>query len=102
MGEIRWATMELPTDADEEVASWIAEGKPPIFFGFGSIRVESPADTGVGVLRRDGLQPRPGLPRVVHHGGVGTTAIGLRAGGSRVDPFDTPRSDDLGSSGQTT
>jgi UDP:flavonoid glycosyltransferase YjiC (YdhE family) len=37
--------MELPTDADEEVASWIASGSPPICFGFGSIPVESPADT---------------------------------------------------------
>ena len=37
--------MELTTDADEEVASWIAAGTPPIFFGFGSIPVESPADT---------------------------------------------------------
>jgi UDP:flavonoid glycosyltransferase YjiC (YdhE family) len=35
----------LPTDADEEVTSWIAAGTPPIFFGFGSIPVESPADT---------------------------------------------------------
>ena len=38
-------TMELPTDADDEVASWIAAGTPPIYFGFGSIRVASPADT---------------------------------------------------------
>jgi UDP:flavonoid glycosyltransferase YjiC (YdhE family) len=38
-------TMESPTDADEEVASWIAAGTPPIFFGFGGIPVESPADT---------------------------------------------------------
>ncbi|OBI81015.1 glycosyltransferase [Mycobacterium sp. 1245805.9] len=38
-------TLELPTDADEAVASWIAAGTPPIFFGFGSIPVESPADT---------------------------------------------------------
>jgi UDP:flavonoid glycosyltransferase YjiC (YdhE family) len=37
--------LELPTDSDQEVASWIAAGKPPIFFGFGSIPVESPADT---------------------------------------------------------
>jgi UDP:flavonoid glycosyltransferase YjiC (YdhE family) len=37
--------LELPTDADEEVLSWIGAGKPPIFFGFGSIPVESPADT---------------------------------------------------------
>jgi len=38
-------TLELQTDADEEVASWIAAGTPPIYFGFGSIPVESPADT---------------------------------------------------------
>jgi UDP:flavonoid glycosyltransferase YjiC (YdhE family) len=38
-------TMELPTDADEEVASWIAAGTPPIYFGFGSMLVESAADT---------------------------------------------------------
>ncbi len=38
-------TMELTTDADDEVASWIASGKPPIFFGFGSIPVVSPAET---------------------------------------------------------
>ncbi len=37
--------MELTTDADDEVASWIAAGTPPIYFGFGSITVESPADT---------------------------------------------------------
>jgi UDP:flavonoid glycosyltransferase YjiC (YdhE family) len=38
-------TMELPTDADDEVASWIAAGTPPICFGFGSMPVESAADT---------------------------------------------------------
>jgi UDP:flavonoid glycosyltransferase YjiC (YdhE family) len=38
-------TLELPTDADEKIASWIAAGKPPICFGFGSVRVESAADT---------------------------------------------------------
>ena len=38
-------TLGLPTDADEEVASWIAAGTPPIFFGFGSIQVGSAADT---------------------------------------------------------
>jgi UDP:flavonoid glycosyltransferase YjiC (YdhE family) len=37
-------TMDLPTDADEEVASWIAAGTPPICFGFGSMPVESPTD----------------------------------------------------------
>ena len=38
-------TMESPTGADAEVASWIAAGTPPILFGFGSIPVASPADT---------------------------------------------------------
>jgi UDP:flavonoid glycosyltransferase YjiC (YdhE family) len=38
-------TMELATDADEEIASWIAAGTRPICFGSGSIPMESPADT---------------------------------------------------------
>ncbi|MGB6766242.1 glycosyltransferase [Mycobacterium sp.] len=42
-------TMELPTDADDEVGSWIAAGTPPIYFGFGSMpacsAVESAAET---------------------------------------------------------
>ncbi|ORB11060.1 glycosyltransferase, partial [Mycobacterium noviomagense] len=38
-------TLQLPTDADEEVAAWIGEGTPPVFFGFGSIAVDSAADT---------------------------------------------------------
>lgn len=38
-------TMEQTTDADGEVLSWIAEGTPPIFFGFGSMPVESPTET---------------------------------------------------------
>ncbi|MEZ0355519.1 glycosyltransferase [Mycobacterium sp. SA01] len=38
-------TLELGTDTDDEVLSWIAAGTAPIFFGFGSIPVESPADT---------------------------------------------------------
>lgn len=38
-------TMELATTADDEVATWIADGKPPIYFGFGSTPVESPSET---------------------------------------------------------
>jgi UDP:flavonoid glycosyltransferase YjiC (YdhE family) len=38
-------TLEAPTDVDDEVASWIDDGTPPIFFGFGSVPVGSPADT---------------------------------------------------------
>jgi UDP:flavonoid glycosyltransferase YjiC (YdhE family) len=38
-------TLESPTESGDEVASWIAGGSPPIFFGFGSVPVGSPADT---------------------------------------------------------
>lgn len=38
-------TMELTTEADDDVMSWIRDGTPPICFGFGSMPVESPADT---------------------------------------------------------
>ncbi|MEB4211825.1 glycosyltransferase [Mycobacterium sp. 94-17] len=105
-------TIELPTDADGEVASWIAAGTPPIFFGFGSTPVASPAETvamigaacaqlgeralicaaetdlrdiphfehvkTVGVMNY--AAAFPACRAVVHHGGTGTTAAGLRAG----------------------
>jgi UDP:flavonoid glycosyltransferase YjiC (YdhE family) len=105
-------TMELPTESDEEVASWIAAGTPPIFFGFGSMPVESAADVlamisaactelGERALVCSGWSDFKNVPHfdhvkvvdtmnyaaafpacraVVHHGGVGTTAAGLRAG----------------------
>ena len=105
-------TMELPTAQDEEVASWIAAGTPPIFFGFGSIPVESPADAidmigaacqqlGERALIGAGWSDFSNVPHfdhvkvvgemnyatifpacraLVHHGGAGTTAAGLRAG----------------------
>lgn len=38
-------TLELAGESDEDVESWIAAGTPPICFGFGSIPVESPAET---------------------------------------------------------
>ena len=38
-------TLELPTDIDAEVLSWIAAGTPPIYFGFGSTPIPSPIDT---------------------------------------------------------
>ena len=38
-------TLELPTDVDDEVLSWIAAGTPAIYFGFGSTPVEPFADT---------------------------------------------------------
>lgn len=105
-------TLELPTDADDEVLSWIAAGTPPIYFGFGSTPVACPADTAtmitaacahlgeralicsaasdfthipqshhvkvVGAVNYTAIFPA--CRAVVHHGGAGTTAAGLRAG----------------------
>jgi UDP:flavonoid glycosyltransferase YjiC (YdhE family) len=105
-------TLELPTDADDEVLSWIGAGTPPIYFGFGSMPLASPADTvavisaacaliGERALICLGPNDRapiaeadhtkvvqavnhavvfPACRAVVHHGGAGTTAAGLRAG----------------------
>lgn len=105
-------TLQLETSSDEEVASWVASGTPPICFGFGSIPVESAADT-VAMISAACAQlgeralvcaaatdfssmPHfshvkvvetlnyatvfPNCRAVVHHGGAGTTAAGLRAG----------------------
>ncbi|BAX92324.1 glycosyltransferase [Mycobacterium shigaense] len=105
-------TIEFSTDADEEVASWIAAGTPPIYFGFGSVPFESfgamvemigaaCAELGERALIRAGGSDLSDVPHydhvkvvdavsyaaafpacraVVHHGGSGTTAAGLRAG----------------------
>lgn len=105
-------TMELPSDADDEVIDWINAGTPPIYFGFGSVPVGSPGETlamisaacaelGERALIVSGwtefsdvahLQHVkvvnsvnhavvfPACRAVVHHGGAGTTAAGLRAG----------------------
>ncbi|MBU3705118.1 MAG: glycosyltransferase [Mycobacterium sp.] len=37
-------TLQMPTDTDESVMQWMAAGEPPIYFGFGSMPVEDPAD----------------------------------------------------------
>ncbi|CPR08355.1 glycosyltransferase [Mycobacterium bohemicum DSM 44277] len=105
-------TAELPTDFDDEVASWIASGTPPVYFGFGSMPVKSPsemvdmivgacAELGERALICSGATAFTDLPAsqsvkvvravshsaifptcraVVHHGGAGTTAAGMRAG----------------------
>jgi UDP:flavonoid glycosyltransferase YjiC (YdhE family) len=115
-------TMELPTEADEEVTSWIAAGKPPICFGFGSMEIESPAETiamiadacaqlGERALVCAGLSDFSNIPdaqhvkvvgtmnyaaifpacrAVVHHGGAGTVAAGLRAGVPTLVLWATP------------
>jgi len=115
-------TLQLATDADAEVASWIAAGTPPIYFGFGSPAVESAADTlamiaaACAQLGERALVCAAGtdfghLPHfehvkvvgavshatifpdcraVVHHGGAGTTAAGLRAGRSTLILWNLP------------
>lgn len=37
-------TLQLPTEDDQAVSEWIADGKPPIYFGFGSMPVADPAE----------------------------------------------------------
>ena len=37
--------MAASTDCDDEILSWIGDGSPPIFFGFGSVPIGAPADT---------------------------------------------------------
>ncbi|WP_179474938.1 glycosyltransferase [Mycolicibacterium vinylchloridicum] len=44
-------TLEMPADADDEVASWIAGGTPPIFFGFGSMPIDPAGDTIAMIAR---------------------------------------------------
>jgi UDP:flavonoid glycosyltransferase YjiC (YdhE family) len=106
-------TLELPTEADDEVLSWIAAGTPPIYFGFGSgVWLQNPAQTFglisvacarlgeralicsgasefadaphsdqvkiVGAVNHSAIFPA--CRAVVHQGGAGTTAAGMRAG----------------------
>ena len=106
-------TLELPTEADDEVLSWITEGTPPIYFGFGSgVWLPHPAQTfglisvacarlGERALICSGASDFADAPHsdqvkivgavnhsavfpacraVVHQGGAGTTAAGMRAG----------------------
>ena len=105
-------TLELPTDADDAALSWIADGAPPIYFGFGSTPVAAAAETvamigaacaelGERALICGGANDFTDIPHgehvkivkavnhaavfpacraVVHHGGAGTTAAGMRAG----------------------
>ncbi|SDD87670.1 UDP:flavonoid glycosyltransferase YjiC, YdhE family [Mycolicibacterium neoaurum] len=37
-------TLQKTTAVDHEVMSWIADGSPPVYFGFGSMPLDSPAD----------------------------------------------------------
>jgi UDP:flavonoid glycosyltransferase YjiC (YdhE family) len=105
-------TIDHPSDADDGVASWAADGTPPIYFGFGSMPMESFSDTvsmisgacaklGARALICAGANNFTDVPSgnhvklvravnhttilplcraIVHHGGAGTTAAGMRSG----------------------
>ncbi|WP_445170170.1 glycosyltransferase [Mycolicibacterium sp. Dal123E01] len=105
-------TLQLPTEVDDEVTAWIEAGTPPIYFGFGSMPVNSPAESmrmisdvcaelGERALVCAGFSDFhdaaaadhvkvvdsvnhaavfPSCRAVVHHGGAGTIAAGMRAG----------------------
>jgi UDP:flavonoid glycosyltransferase YjiC (YdhE family) len=44
-------TLEMPADDDNDVESWIANGTPPIFFGFGSMPIDPAGDTIAMIAR---------------------------------------------------
>lgn len=104
-------TLGLPGASDGEVMGWISAGRPPIYVGFGSTPLSSPAETvaviaeacaRVGERALICMGPNdvpdaadahvkvvaevnhaaifPLCRAVVHHGGAGATAAGLRAG----------------------
>ncbi|MGE0221053.1 glycosyltransferase, partial [Mycolicibacterium sp.] len=105
-------SLQLDSDTVARTDDWIDAGPPPVYFGFGSMPVESPraavamiaevcARLGQRALICSGVWDIPDdvatadvhvvrsvnhaavFPRcraVVHHGGAGTTAAGLRAG----------------------
>jgi len=98
---------------DDELATWLAAGRPPVYVGFGSMPVRDPArlldavsaataavgrralvSAGWNTFAGAGAVPEhvrlsgpvdhaavfPACAALVHHGGAGTTAAGLRAG----------------------
>ena len=105
-------TLQMPTEIDSAVAAWVATGPPPIYFGFGSMPLDSPADAvrlisdvcgelgeralicaGFSAFEETAATDQvmvvpavnhsavfPACRAVVHHGGAGTTAAGIRAG----------------------
>ena len=76
-------TLEAPADDDKDVETWIAGGTPPIFFGFGSMPMESAGDTiamiagacaelGERALVGAGVADFSGVPQYEHVKIVGT------------------------------
>ncbi|RFU42697.1 glycosyltransferase, partial [Actinomadura logoneensis] len=110
-----WTLDEPSYRPPDDLAAFLADGPPPVYVGFGSMVPKDARLTGLTVrtaLRLAGLRgvvqgdpdtsdddvlavrdvPHtwlfPRMAAVVHHGGAGTTAAGLRAGvPSVVTPF---------------
>lgn len=118
-----------------ELATFLTDGPPPVYVGFGSMSSRNPEETAEMILRAlaqsgqravmlagwGGLRAQtvpdtvftvdsvpfswlfPRMAAVVHHGGAGTTAAGLRAGVPSIvvpffgdQPFWGQRVEDLG------
>jgi UDP:flavonoid glycosyltransferase YjiC (YdhE family) len=58
--------LAAPTGADGRVSAWIAQGSAPVFFGFGSVPLQSPQQTIAMIAR---VCARLGLRAVVGAGG---------------------------------
>ncbi|MFJ7177857.1 glycosyltransferase [Streptomyces massasporeus] len=110
-----WQHEQPQWEPPHRLVSFLEQGSPPVYVGFGSMKTPDPAATDLVIrtaLRRAGLRgvltgdpatseddmlviddtPHewlfPRLAGVVHHGGAGTTASALRAGvPSLVCPF---------------
>ncbi|MER8005533.1 glycosyltransferase [Streptomyces sp. NPDC094149] len=110
-----WHHEEPSWEPSRQLLDFLADGPPPVYFGFGSMTPKDPAATSELVreaLRRAGLRgvlaglpgtsepdllavretPHhwlfPRMAAIIHHGGAGTTAAALRAGKpSLVCPF---------------
>ncbi|MGI9124102.1 MAG: glycosyltransferase [Mycobacterium sp.] len=44
-------TLQMPTELDADVASWVDAGTPPIYLGFGSMPVDDPAEAVAMITR---------------------------------------------------
>jgi vancomycin aglycone glucosyltransferase len=103
-----------PAPLPEELENFLADGAPPVYFGFGSMRAAeqtgrvlieaaralglrsilsqgwaglTPSDIGNGCLSIGDVNHEKLFPRVaaiVHHGGAGTTTAAARAGRAQV------------------
>lgn len=107
-------TLPAPTALTEDLENFLADGTPPLYLGFGSMRASeqtgrmlieaaralglrsllsqgwanlTPSDTGNDCLSIGDVNHEKLFPRVaaiVHHGGAGTTTAAARAGRAQI------------------